>query len=165
MAQWAGDFGEIKTFYGLKIYWETAYASQYQIQVSNNASSWTTVYSTSSGSGGYPDYMSYFSRSFLNLLSFGLLIRVVFWFFGEKISPWRQYSDMDLWRKSIRINIFTWIILCPKGQKVKAHLCAWKSKSRMGRFSAIAVRYKHLQIQHRQHSCPCYLLKIIVCFH
>ena len=72
------DLGEIKTFYGLKIYWETAYASQYQIQVSNNASSWTTVYSTSSGSGGYPDYMSYFSRSFLNLLSFGLLIRVVF---------------------------------------------------------------------------------------
>ena len=57
------DLGEIKTFYGLKIYWETAYASQYQIQVSNNASSWTTVYSTSSGSGGYPDDISFATQS------------------------------------------------------------------------------------------------------
>lgn len=32
--------------------WETAYASAYQIQVSNDAVNWTTVYSTTTGTGG-----------------------------------------------------------------------------------------------------------------
>ncbi len=32
--------------------WEAAYATAYQIQVSTNASNWTTVYSTTSGMGG-----------------------------------------------------------------------------------------------------------------
>ncbi|MBN1766623.1 MAG: glycoside hydrolase family 3 C-terminal domain-containing protein [Sedimentisphaerales bacterium] len=57
------DMGETRTFFGLKIYWETAYASQYQIQVSNNASNWTSVYSTSSGTGGYPDDISFGTQS------------------------------------------------------------------------------------------------------
>ena len=35
--------------------WETAYGSAYQIQVSSNGSSWTTIYSTSSGNGGTDD--------------------------------------------------------------------------------------------------------------
>ena len=31
--------------------WETAYGTAFQIQVSNDASNWTTVYSTASGGG------------------------------------------------------------------------------------------------------------------
>ena len=57
------DLGEPKTFYGLKLYWETAYASTYYIQLSDDASSWTTVYSTSSGTGGFPDDISFGSQT------------------------------------------------------------------------------------------------------
>ncbi|MFA9389645.1 MAG: cellulase family glycosylhydrolase [Prolixibacteraceae bacterium] len=35
--------------------WEAAYGSAYQIQTSNDASSWTTIYNTSSGNGGIDD--------------------------------------------------------------------------------------------------------------
>ena len=35
--------------------WETAYGSAYQIQVSTNGSTWTTIYSTSNGDGGTDD--------------------------------------------------------------------------------------------------------------
>ena len=35
--------------------WETAYAQAYQIQVSDNAVTWTRVYSTSDGDGGVDD--------------------------------------------------------------------------------------------------------------
>ncbi|MCJ7774694.1 MAG: discoidin domain-containing protein, partial [Desulfobacterales bacterium] len=57
------DLGEIKSFYGLKIYWETAYARSYDIQVSNDASGWTTVYSTTLGNGGYPNNISFGTQS------------------------------------------------------------------------------------------------------
>ena len=32
--------------------WEAAYATAFQIQVSANASTWTTIYSTTTGAGG-----------------------------------------------------------------------------------------------------------------
>ncbi len=35
--------------------WEVAYAAAYQIQVSNDAVNWTTIYSTTSGTGGVND--------------------------------------------------------------------------------------------------------------
>ena len=35
--------------------WEAAYASAYQIQVSNNGTTWTNVYSTTTGNGGIDD--------------------------------------------------------------------------------------------------------------
>jgi hypothetical protein len=35
--------------------WEAAYGSSYQIQVSNNATNWTTIFSTTSGNGGVDD--------------------------------------------------------------------------------------------------------------
>lgn len=37
------------------LYWETAYGKSYEIQVSNDASNWTTVFSTTSGNGGIDD--------------------------------------------------------------------------------------------------------------
>ncbi len=35
--------------------WETAYGKAYQIQVSNDATNWTTIYSTTTGDGGTDD--------------------------------------------------------------------------------------------------------------
>ncbi len=32
--------------------WETAYATAFQIQPSNDGSTWTTIYSTTTGTGG-----------------------------------------------------------------------------------------------------------------
>jgi beta-glucanase (GH16 family) len=39
----------------VKLNWEAAYGRSYQIQVSPNASTWTTIYSTTTGDGGIDD--------------------------------------------------------------------------------------------------------------
>jgi beta-glucanase (GH16 family) len=49
------DLGQTRTLYGLTIYWEAAYAKVYNVRLSHNASSWTTVYSDSNGNGGTDD--------------------------------------------------------------------------------------------------------------
>lgn len=49
---WCADFGATASITSLRIDWESAYASTFEIQVSNDAATWDTVYSTSSGSGG-----------------------------------------------------------------------------------------------------------------
>ena len=46
------DLGEEFTIHAVRLNWEAAYGSAYKIQVSDNASDWTDVYSTSSGNGG-----------------------------------------------------------------------------------------------------------------
>lgn len=55
-AQWIYvDLGSSKTIGRVVLKWEAAYGKNYQIQVSDNASSWTTVYSTTTGDGGTDD--------------------------------------------------------------------------------------------------------------
>jgi beta-glucanase (GH16 family) len=39
----------------VKLYWEAAYATSYQVQVSSNAVDWTTIYNTTTGAGGTVD--------------------------------------------------------------------------------------------------------------
>ncbi|MBN1410364.1 MAG: discoidin domain-containing protein [Spirochaetales bacterium] len=46
------DLGSTATVSSVVLRWETACATAYQIQISSNASTWTTLYSTTSGSGG-----------------------------------------------------------------------------------------------------------------
>ncbi|MHC4111490.1 MAG: cellulase family glycosylhydrolase [Planctomycetota bacterium] len=46
------DLGEQKAVDSVQLNWEAAYATAYQIQVSDDASAWADVYSTSSGNGG-----------------------------------------------------------------------------------------------------------------
>jgi beta-glucosidase-like glycosyl hydrolase len=46
------DLGSEQNICSIGIDWEAAYASAFQIQVSNNNSTWTTVYSTTAGTGG-----------------------------------------------------------------------------------------------------------------
>ncbi len=46
------DLGSSQSLCGAQLTWETAYAKAYQIQVSDNGSTWNTVYSTTTGGGG-----------------------------------------------------------------------------------------------------------------
>jgi polygalacturonase len=45
------DLGESKPINEVHLYWEGAYGKSYQIQVSNDAQNWTSVYSTTTGKG------------------------------------------------------------------------------------------------------------------
>ena len=45
------DLGSAKSVSGVKLYWESAYAKSFQIQVSENATDWTDVYTTTEGDG------------------------------------------------------------------------------------------------------------------
>jgi hypothetical protein len=46
------DLGSTRTLCKATLNWETAYGKAFQIQVSNDATNWTTVYSTTTGTGG-----------------------------------------------------------------------------------------------------------------
>jgi len=46
------DLGTSCTLSSVVFLWETAYGSAYQIQVSNDATNWTNIYSTTTGNGG-----------------------------------------------------------------------------------------------------------------
>ena len=46
------DLGSNHIITGAKLHWEAAFASGYQIQTSRDGSSWTNIYSTTSGDGG-----------------------------------------------------------------------------------------------------------------
>lgn len=49
------DLGSTQTINRVVLRWEGAYGRSYQIQTSNNDSSWTTIYSTTTGDGGVDD--------------------------------------------------------------------------------------------------------------
>jgi len=46
------DLGQVATINQVVLNWEAAYGKQYQIQVSNDAATWTTLYTQSNGAGG-----------------------------------------------------------------------------------------------------------------
>jgi hypothetical protein len=51
--QWLlADLGATHTISQVALYWETAYAKAFQIQVSPDGANWTTIYSTTRGTGG-----------------------------------------------------------------------------------------------------------------
>src|ERR1041385_653071 len=49
------DLGSTQSICHVKLTWEAAYGKNYQIQVSDNAASWTTIFSTTTGDGGVDD--------------------------------------------------------------------------------------------------------------
>jgi hypothetical protein len=49
------DLGTVSNISRVVLNWEAAYAKAYQIQVSNDAATWTTLYSTTTGDGGTDD--------------------------------------------------------------------------------------------------------------
>src|SRR5258707_586267 len=46
------DLGSTQSICGVGLIWEAAYATAFQIQVSNDNSTWTSIYSTTTGTGG-----------------------------------------------------------------------------------------------------------------
>ena len=46
------DLGATHTISEVALYWESAYGKAFQIQTSNDAVNWTTIYSTTTGTGG-----------------------------------------------------------------------------------------------------------------
>ncbi|MCZ4098711.1 discoidin domain-containing protein [Streptomyces sp. H39-C1] len=52
-AQWLQvDLGTVATISKVQLNWESAYGKAYQIQTSNDGNTWTTAYSTTTGTGG-----------------------------------------------------------------------------------------------------------------
>ncbi|MCX5208789.1 discoidin domain-containing protein [Kitasatospora sp. NBC_00240] len=49
------DLGATTGIGEVKLTWENAYAKAYQIQTSNDGATWTTIYSTTTGTGGVND--------------------------------------------------------------------------------------------------------------
>ncbi|MDG6107313.1 discoidin domain-containing protein [Dactylosporangium aurantiacum] len=49
------DLGSTRTVNRVRINWEAAYGAAYQIQVSDDAATWTTIHSTTTGDGGVDD--------------------------------------------------------------------------------------------------------------
>ncbi len=49
------DLGAVYSINRVVLNWEAAYGTAYQIQVSNDASTWMTIYSTTTGNGGIDD--------------------------------------------------------------------------------------------------------------
>lgn len=46
------DLGSVRSLCRVSLQWEAAYGKAFQIQVSNDGSAWTTLYSTTTGAGG-----------------------------------------------------------------------------------------------------------------
>ena len=49
------DLGSTQTITHIQLAWETAYGKAYQIQTSPDAVNWTTIYTTTTGDGGFDD--------------------------------------------------------------------------------------------------------------
>jgi hypothetical protein len=49
------DLGSVQTIDRVRLNWEAAYGKRYNLQVSNDATNWTTVYTESNGNGGIDD--------------------------------------------------------------------------------------------------------------
>lgn len=51
------DLGSTKTINGVSLHWEAAYGKNYNLQVSNDALTWTTVKTVTNSDGGFDDHL------------------------------------------------------------------------------------------------------------
>ena len=56
------DLKQVRTFTRVRLNWGTAYGKAYQLQVSDNATVWTTIYTQANGAGGIDDIAGFDSR-------------------------------------------------------------------------------------------------------
>ncbi|MGP4025918.1 beta-1,3-glucanase family protein [Actinomadura sp. 3N407] len=93
------DLGSSQDICQIVLNWEAAYGTAFQIQVSDNASNWTTVHSTSSGTGG---------DQTLNVTGTGRYVRMYgtaratqwgysLWSFGVRTTGSVTPPDDDFW--------------------------------------------------------------------
>ncbi|MBM7117162.1 glycosyl hydrolase [Archangium primigenium] len=78
------DFGATKKITGVKLQWEAAYGKDYQLQVSGNGSTWTTVTTVTNGDGGVDE--------FTHLSATGRYLRL----YGTKRSSGYGYSLFEV---------------------------------------------------------------------
>jgi beta-glucosidase len=50
------DFGSTQSISDVTLYWQNSYAKAYQLQISNDATSWTTIATVTNGTGGTNDF-------------------------------------------------------------------------------------------------------------
>ncbi|GAA2336347.1 discoidin domain-containing protein [Dactylosporangium salmoneum] len=82
------DLGSVQQICGVTLIWETAYATAFQIQTSNDGTNWTQVYSTTSGTGGTQN---------LSVTGSGRYVRM----YGTARATQYGYS---LWEFQVRVN-------------------------------------------------------------
>ena len=70
------DLGSAQSITEIVLHWETAYAKQFQIQTSNDGSTWTTGYSNYNGNGG------------VNTINFAVTARYVKMYAWERATEW-----------------------------------------------------------------------------
>ena len=102
--RWSSDFSDpqwIRVDLGatydvsqVVLYWEGAYASQYEIQVSNNGQSWTTVHSETSGNGG-TDTISFSTVSTRYLRMYGTQRATVYGYSLYELEVYGPASPSD----------------------------------------------------------------------
>jgi len=78
------DLGAAKKITGVKLQWEAAYGKDYQLQVSNDGTTWTTFTSVVAGDGGVDE--------FTNLSATGRFLRI----YGTKRSSGYGYSLFEV---------------------------------------------------------------------
>ncbi|GAA4575203.1 discoidin domain-containing protein [Planotetraspora kaengkrachanensis] len=78
------DLGQTTAIKHVQLGWESAYGKAYQIQTSNDGAGWTTVYSTTTGDGGFDDLDLAVSARYvrLNLTQRGTAYGYSLWEFG-----------------------------------------------------------------------------------
>jgi beta-glucanase (GH16 family) len=62
------DLGRTRTITGVTLNWETAFGKAFQIQTSNDGANWTTIFSTTSGTGGVQNLSVSGSGRFVRML-------------------------------------------------------------------------------------------------
>lgn len=62
------DLGQVANINRVVLNWEAAYGKAYQVQVSNDANTWTTIYSTTTGDGGIDDFTLSGSGRYIRML-------------------------------------------------------------------------------------------------
>ena len=61
------DFGDTLEFTRINIFWESAYAFKYNIQISNNGEDWNTIKHIASGDGGLDQFEGTFSSRYVRI--------------------------------------------------------------------------------------------------
>ncbi|WP_420593838.1 AbfB domain-containing protein [Deinococcus sp.] len=62
------DLGSVQNICGVTLIWEAAYGSSFKVQVSNDASNWTDIYSTTTATGGTQNLKTAGSGQYVRML-------------------------------------------------------------------------------------------------
>jgi beta-galactosidase len=87
------DFQAPTEFNHIVIYWETAYADQYRLEISDDDATWTTIYSTTVGDGGMDD-ITFDTVTARYLRLYG--VHRAYWQYGYSIWELQVFQEVPL---------------------------------------------------------------------